>query len=308
MLQGGPGGPRTRPAHPARVPGDARPATARLGFPLGRGRGRAPTDRDTPVRHTGGMGGDRRRGTGRGGGPFVVGVVLAVAAAWAARQLARVGGEPVVVWAALAIGVWGLAALVLARVSSVGPAWRELGVARAPWAVPWAALGGLTLAALAPHWLHWQRGWMDLSAIGLPTGAGFDLAGLSLGARLLLIAGLAAIMEELFFRGSLWSALRTLPWPARVVGAALLFAAAHGGGEGLIWALLLGCALGIARRVGGGLLAPIALHAAHNGGLLLADELDGFVRTAGGTPAALAIFGIWLAAGLWRGSQRQHHG
>ena len=251
------------------------------------------------------MGSREERGPGVAVG---AGVVLAALAAWAARELSRVGGEPVVVWVALAIGVWGLAALVLARVLSVGAGWRELGTTRAPWAVPWAVVGGLVLAALAPHWLHWQRGWIDLSAIGLPTGAGFDLAGLSLGVRLLLIAGLAAVLEELFFRGALWAALRALPWPARALLAAVLFAAAHGGGEGLVWALLLGCALGLARHVGGGLLAPIALHAAHNGGLLLAGELDGVVRAAGGARAALVLVGIWLAMGLWTIRRRRRHG
>jgi len=89
---------------------------------------------------------------------------------------------------------------------------------------------------------------------------------------------LAALTEELLFRGALYSlleraAVRTGPRArglVAVVGAALIFALMHGdlrGGVGMVRVvstLCLGLACGVARYATGTLAAPVIVHLVHN--------------------------------------------
>jgi membrane protease YdiL (CAAX protease family) len=111
---------------------------------------------------------------------------------------------------------------------------------------------------------------LDLAKITPPDTVG-ELRGLLPGPLLFGWAGvLAPVVEEMYFRGRLLSALDARigrGWSAAVTSA--LFAAAHGIPEFLPAYLGLALALLYLRRRTGGLVAPILAHAINNAVALL---------------------------------------
>jgi hypothetical protein len=173
----------------------------------------------------------------------VLGVVL----------LARVEGLPV--------------AAVLARLKSPAPL-RALA-----WSAGFLALGVLLVLAvgllLSPLLRNAQPPQRELMEMIRGTGGLLPTAVL-----FLTMAGLAPAFEELMFRGAL------LPWLQARLGArwavplsALAFAAIHLQPMALPTLFTLGTVLGLAARRTGGLLAPVAVHAAWNGGVFILMRL-----------------------------------
>lgn len=90
----------------------------------------------------------------------------------------------------------------------------------------------------------------------------------------LTMAGLAPAFEELMFRGTLLPWLQSRLGPSWAVPlSALAFAAIHLQPLALPTLFTLGAVLGLAARRTGSLLAPIAVHAAWNGGVFLLMKL-----------------------------------
>ena len=87
------------------------------------------------------------------------------------------------------------------------------------------------------------------------------------GTGLVLVALFSGVGEEVFFRGAVQQEFG-------LVVASLLFGAAHVGPDRryllwTAWAVLAGFVFGVLFWATGGLLAPVAAHAAHNGATLL---------------------------------------
>ena len=100
------------------------------------------------------------------------------------------------------------------------------------------------------------------------------------GLTLLLACVVGPITEEIFFRGVLFTALRTRckpHWAILLSGA--IFAAAHANIVGFLPICLLGCMLAAVYERTGSLLSPIAVHVVHNfllvGSALTAKALFG---------------------------------
>lgn len=78
----------------------------------------------------------------------------------------------------------------------------------------------------------------------------------------------APLVEEVFFRGVLYGALRRyMSWGAAALVSGLLFGAMHGAHFALPLAVL-GILLGVVRERSGNLLVPILVHACFNGGTI----------------------------------------
>jgi ABC-2 type transport system permease protein/sodium transport system permease protein len=164
-----------------------------------------------------------------------------------------------------------------------------------------ALLLGASLWPFETQWALWLR------AMGVDRGAGLSAALRPLleswrGQAVLFVslAVIAPLVEEWFFRGYLYSALRTIWRPAAtVVGSGLLFGLFHLLAlDGLAWERLpattaLGLLLGWVRLRTGSVWPCMLLHMAHNGVLtLLTLHADWFAALE--SQAALAP---WLAAG-----------
>jgi membrane protease YdiL (CAAX protease family) len=172
-----------------------------------------------------------------------------------------------------------LGLLLLARVEGlpVTAVLRRLG-SPAPlralaWAAGFLALGTLLVLAvgllLSPLLRNTQPPQRELMEMIRGTGGFLPTAVL-----FLTMAGLAPAFEELMFRGAL------LPWLQARLGArwavplsALAFAAIHLQPMALPTLFTLGTVLGLAARRTGGLLAPVAVHAAWNGGVFILMRL-----------------------------------
>lgn len=123
------------------------------------------------------------------------------------------------------------------------------------------------------------------------------------GAMLLSVAVLVPVVEELFFRGALFSALlRTGPAFVAIWTTSIAFALAHQ--EPRNWAplLLVAVVLGELRRRGRSIWAGVALHAAFNAATLLFVFVTRPVEIkpeasswqAGAVGAVLCGLGVWL--------------
>jgi hypothetical protein len=141
------------------------------------------------------------------------------------------------------------------------------------WAAGFLALGVLLVLAvgllLSPLLRNTQPPQRELMEMIRGTGGVLPTAVL-----FLTMAGLAPAFEELMFRGAL------LPWLQARLGArwavplsALAFAAIHLQPMALPTLFTLGTVLGLAARRTGGLLAPVAVHAAWNGGVFILMRL-----------------------------------
>lgn len=132
---------------------------------------------------------------------------------------------------------------------------------------------------------------------------------------LVLAGGLAAVLEEFFYRGVVQQGLVGRWGTARgVLATAVLFGFCHGG-PGLsvgswvtaaIAASCLGVVLGALRQASGSILAPILFHAGHNAlavailGLGQTRVLPGLSAESGHVPPALlAASAASVALGAW---------
>jgi len=113
------------------------------------------------------------------------------------------------------------------------------------------------------------------TALGGPSGAddGEGLAVTATYADIFLLAVLPALMEEVAFRGLVFSALEPLlpSWRSVVVSAAL-FSLLHLSPIKIPLYLGLGLVLGWLRIRSGSLLPPMLMHFAYNGGLVLVSS------------------------------------
>ena len=175
----------------------------------------------------------------------------------------------------LATGV--LAALVLAgaartpdRRAALGLVWPEH---------PWRAVGlavltvfaGLMAAvALEPVFHGGEE--QGLEPTKFPGGAE---AGIGLGTAFLAVVVAAPLVEELFFRGAVFGAIRarTGPLPALLVSGAL-FAGAHFVPAAFPALMVFGVLLAFLYERTGSLLAPVLAHALYNGLALTAALLS----------------------------------
>ena len=87
-----------------------------------------------------------------------------------------------------------------------------------------------------------------------------------LGVTVLLVVLIGPIVEETFFRGFLYNALKTKWGKGRaVVASGIFFALLHANWVGFLPIALLGMTLAYVYEVSGTLVASIALHSIHNG-------------------------------------------
>jgi len=191
-------------------------------------------------------------------------------------------------------------------------------VPRAAW--PWLAVlaPGMSAAALSV--------WMVVSALGLDDGSSLPERLLAYGDQpggalvlVLLLAGLAPLLEEFAFRGWLQRPLerRYGPVPAIAI-TALVFAVAHMSLSGFPIYLVGGAALGYAAWATRSIWAGVALHVAWNAGVLLFDGFFPAVDVAGrgaavAVPAALAFAACvavfaWVAPRLRRAGRGRRRG
>lgn len=214
---------------------------------------------------------------------------------------------------------WGLPGLVLAQVSGfAAPAWLAARRAGRPFGVlglvapTWRALAGSVLVAIS----YWYVSavvlvpWVE----HLVTEAEAEqllehLAGPSpLALKLLALAVVPALCEELLFRGALARGLRA---PLGLLGAAVvsaaLFALVHGSLARLPITFALGLVLGVTTLRVGSVVPAVVIHAGNNAAAILlswppAVAHAGFLdRTAVALPAAVLCSAVGLSLLWWRG-------
>lgn len=213
-----------------------------------------------------------------------VGWTVAIAVLVAAALAAPVQGRP---WARRAVALLLLYLIVLLVAAALLPAaWAPWGVALAPAAVlltvqPFIALGVLTHSELGLR--EPQSGTLRVvvTAIGLALAVNVAIMlvrgaqSIPMGAAVVASLLLAAVLEELVFRGVLLALLdRALPPRWNVLGAPIgwgglaltaAFIALHGVQPGLLLGVVPAAILYLWLRARtGSLLAPIAAHLAWN--------------------------------------------
>lgn len=212
-------------------------------------------------------------------------LAVLVAATFAARAEARV-------WARRALALFALYLIALALAGwLMPPAWSVWGAAIAAFAVlltaqPFVALGVMSPAEIGLNAPRPGTTRAVLIAIGLALIINVVLMlvrGVSpvrLGAGAIAAVLLAAVLEELVFRGVLLALLdRALPQRWRIAGAyigwggvalTLAFIALHGARPGLLLGVLPAALLYLwLRERTGSLLAPVAAHLAWNLSVLI---------------------------------------
>ena len=175
----------------------------------------------------------------------------------------------------------------------------HFGLRRAPL---WPTVGWTVLAIVAFYALA-----AAYTALVEPSGEqtvvedlGADRGGLLLVASVLLVVGAAPVIEEFFFRGFFYGALRTRfgVWSAAALDG-ILFGAIHYSGPDTLSILpplaLLGVAFCLLYERTGTLYAPIAFHALNNA-IAFSAQVDGDGRALGLVVGTLTI-GACLAAG-----------
>jgi sodium transport system permease protein len=195
-----------------------------------------------------------------------------------------------------------------------------LSLRRAAWlAFPAAVLVALSLWPLEAQFSLWLRSLRTMPLRSEVLAGLRDLRAMNPALVLAALSVVPALVEELFFRGYLFNALRTVARPlATVVGSAVLFGLFHLiVVDSLMWerlpiTMLLGLLLGWMRWRTGSLLPGMLLHAAHNGVLMAAllwprsfGPLGMTVRTsteiplewllAGGAGVILGVALLWWA-------------
>lgn len=180
---------------------------------------------------------------------------------------------PVLVVAVLVVGAWDpllLPVVVVGFVLAWPPAvpWRPVGAGRAArsyalFVVPWLlfAFGYLHLMASVGHAVDPQDKLLRFAADGFGWDGAWSWA--------VAIVVVAPLVEEILFRGYLFTALATLMpmWATQLV-TALLFGLAHGPGHALPIGVL-SLLFGYLRQRHGSLLPGMLAHALHNALTLL---------------------------------------
>jgi len=111
------------------------------------------------------------------------------------------------------------------------------------------------------------------------------------------IAALGPVVEELIFRGALFTSLRKRYPPGAVMaGTGLLFAAVHLNPLAFVPLVVLGTGLGYLRWASGTIVVPLLMHAAYNG--VGVYELLRIQSPSESTPTPLTHAGIGLAVAL----------
>jgi membrane protease YdiL (CAAX protease family) len=231
-------------------------------------------------------------------GVFLIGINVLVLVAWwfgvlgmvipTPESLVALTSMPVPSWVLLgaaALQFAGMFTLTLLGVSLVGRVRRsalkemrsrralfseQLGLNRAQ-ALGWTAAiaGGLSVGWL-PGWIaHWIRvhlPWMDLGAVSSVASSVTSGNQASQWAMIFLVAVAAPIVEELLFRGWIWSAFsRWLPPWGVILVTSVLFGAFHLDPAQGIPLILTGVFLGWVRMTTGSVGPCIAAHLANNG-------------------------------------------
>lgn len=230
-------------------------------------------------------------------------ICLAVCEALARWLLSAAGGLPgagpqapagvaeapaLLLWAAASALALLLPGSLAAHALRLSP--RRLGLARPRGGPParWFAPLFLGTAALAS-----TLGGMLGRALGIPAQQTLlPAGGRALAAAFLSLCLLPAVMEELFFRGVLQTALRPFGSGAAVLGSALLFALCHGSPSQALSALVSGLLLGLFAEWRGSIWPGAALHLANN---MLAFCCSWLAQYADGELAAVLGFGAGLA-------------
>ena len=136
-----------------------------------------------------------------------------------------------------------------------------------------AIAGGFTVGWFPGFVAELVRAWapaLDLGAVDVVGDVLADANMVQTVGMGLLIAGVAPVVEELVFRGVLWSALeRWLPVPAVIVTTSVLFAAFHLDPAQAIPLLFTGAFLGWVRWTTGSVGPAIAVHVVNNAFALL---------------------------------------
>lgn len=167
----------------------------------------------------------------------------------------------------LVLFVWGFAsARRLSLSKALGLSWRKS--PRAIWhglvaymtMFPWV-FGFLWLIGQVCEWFSWQPPVEPIQTLLFQ-----EHDPLIVGLTLVLSCVVGPIVEEIFFRGLIFSALRrhSSRLVAMVVSASL-FAAAHTNLVGFVPILVLGCLLAYLYERTGSLMGPMAVHIVHNG-------------------------------------------
>ncbi len=237
------------------------------------------------------------------------------------QALTQIGTESPPTWLILGTlvvqfsGMLGLSAIVLGAGQLVRRFW--LGTTERPWVkgfalqsgsantLAWTAAiaGGLTVGWLPGFVAQWLRATfpaLDLGALAIvgeiiETGSTAEIVALGV-----LIAIVAPVVEELVFRGVLWSALdRWLPTPAVIAITSILFAGFHMDPTQAIPLLLTGTFFGFVRWTTGSVKPAIAVHVVNNSlalglGILGLEAATSFVVTAS---AIITVAMCWV---LWQ--------
>lgn len=186
--------------------------------------------------------------------------------------LARAGG------ARLSPGAFGLRRL---------PVWRAAGLA-------FAVFVGFEVFLVA--WSQLDPGAED----DLATDLGAEDSTLALVAVAILVCFVAPIVEELFFRGFLFGALRrVMPWAVAAIVAGSLFGVIHLGTPAifLVPLCVLGALLCVLYQRTGSILPGIAVHAVNNG-LALAVTLEWTLWQGVLAVVAAPVVAVALASSL----------
>jgi len=161
---------------------------------------------------------------------------------------------------------------------------------------PAAFAAGLGIACLG-NFLAWL---MQLTALreGIVFAHAAAVTGETLAARLITFAGyslLAALVEEVVFRGVVLRMLR--PWGDvwAIWCSAALFALCHASPLQTLPALLTGALLGMLTVMTGGIGLSVAVHTGYNAMALI---LNGLLEESSSVVPMLVIWGVLMAVGL----------
>ena len=189
-------------------------------------------------------------------------------------------------------------ALAFASLTARPRLW-HFGLRRAPlWpTVGWTAVAVVGFYALAATYTALVEPGGEQTVV---EDLGADRGGVLLVASVLLVVGVAPVVEEFFFRGFFYGALRSRfgVWSAAALNG-LLFGAIHYSGPDTLSILpplaFLGFAFCLLYERTGTLYAPIAFHALNNA-IAFSAQVDGDGRALGIVVGTLTI-GACLAAG-----------
>lgn len=171
----------------------------------------------------------------------------------------------------------------------------------------WPALVGLCLVpTLHPIVITWGETLKDL----IPSSKAEEVnevfkqffSGVTLGQKLLVIAIIPAICEELAFRGFILSGLLRSHPPGRAIAiSAILFGVFHMVPEQMVTASILGVVLGLIATRSGSIFPGMIFHALHNGLVIMRGEWSRGEEGASTSYSPLWVVAAALASALLAG-------